>query len=81
MENIVAVVAPLLTSIQLIPQVYKTYTTRNVSGLSVYTFMLAWMTSLLWWTHGYYTLDLSLMVATTVSLIMNSSMLLMLYLF
>ncbi len=81
MENIVAVVAPLLTSIQLVPQVYKTYTTRNVSGLSVYTFMLAWLTSLLWWIHGYYTLDLSLMVATTVSLIMNSSMLLMLYLF
>ena len=81
MENIVAIAAPFLTCIQLVPQVYKTYTTRNVSGLSVYTFMLAWTTSLLWWIHGYYTLDLSLMVATTVSLIMNSSMLIMLYLF
>lgn len=81
MENIVAVAAPFLTCIQLVPQVYKTYTTRNISGLSVYTFMLAWTTSLLWWIHGYYTMDLSLMVATTVSLIMNSTMLLMLYLF
>ena len=81
MENIVAIAAPFLTCIQLVPQVYKTYTTRNVSGLSVYTFMLAWTTSLLGWIHGYYTLDLSLMVATTVSLIMNSSMLIMLYLF
>ena len=81
MENIVAIAAPFLTCIQLVPQVYKTYTTRNVSGLSVYTFMLAWTTSLLWWIHGYYTLELSLMVATTVSLIMNSSMLIMLYLF
>ena len=81
MEKIVAVAAPFITCIQLVPQVYKTFTTRTTSGLSVHTFILAWITSFLWWLHGYYTLDLSLIVATSVSLFMNTCMLVMLYLF
>lgn len=81
MERVVFLLAPTLTSIQLAPQVYKTFRTRNVSGLSVYTFLLAWFASVVWGLHGYYTQDIPVMVSSVMTLAMDSSILCMLYLF
>ena len=68
---IVATVAPIVNSIQLFPQLYKTYITKSVKDLSLYSLSLILMTNLLWLLHGYFIFDFSLIVAGLVSMIIN----------
>ena len=72
---IVATLAPIINSIQLFPQLYKTYTTKSVKDLSFYSLSLILMTNLLWLLHGYFIFDISLFVAGIVSMIINVSLL------
>jgi len=75
----VAILAPIVNCIQMIPQVYKTYQTKRVKDLSLYTILLFLTTNLLWLLHGYFIQDLSLLVSGVVSITLNS-MLLWMYL-
>jgi MtN3 and saliva related transmembrane protein len=77
LKNTVFFLAPILTSIQVTPQVYKTYTTRNITGLSLHMFMVAWVASVLWGIHGYYTQDMPVMVSSLATLIADSLMIYM----
>jgi MtN3 and saliva related transmembrane protein len=74
---IVATLAPIVNCIQLLPQLYKTYKTKNVKDLSFYSLLLILTTNILWLTHGYFVFDISLIVAGIVSMIVNTSMLLL----
>lgn len=75
----VAILAPLVNCIQMVPQVYKTYTTKRVKDLSLYTILLLLTTNFLWLLHGYFIMDISLLVGGVVSMTLNS-ILLILYL-
>jgi uncharacterized protein with PQ loop repeat len=68
---IVAILAPLISSIQLFPQLYKTYTTKSVKDLSFYFLILFLISNILWILHGYFIFDISLIVAGIVSIIIN----------
>ena len=68
---IVAILAPIVNCIQLLPQLYKTYITKSVKDLSLYSLSLILLTNLLWLLHGYFIIDISLIVAGMVSLIIN----------
>jgi MtN3 and saliva related transmembrane protein len=68
---IVAILAPLVNSIQLFPQLYKTYKTKNVKGLSFYFLILFLISNFLWLLHGYFILDKSLIIASIISTIIN----------
>jgi uncharacterized protein with PQ loop repeat len=68
---IVAWLAPLANCVQLVPQVYKTWTTQRVHDLSLYSLLLLLLTSLLWLLHGYFISDISLMAAGVVSVTVN----------
>ena len=72
---IVATLAPIVNSIQLFPQLYKTYITKSVKDLSLYSLTLILLTNLLWLLHGYFIIDISLIVAGVVSMIINVSLL------
>lgn len=72
---IVATLAPIINSIQLIPQLYKTYVTKSVKDLSLYSLSLVLITNLLWLLHGYFINDKSLIVAGVVAMIINVSLL------
>jgi MtN3 and saliva related transmembrane protein len=74
---VVATLAPLINCIQLLPQLYKTYKTKNVKDLSFYSLLLIVTTNLLWLTHGYFIFDMSLIVAGIISMIVNVSLLLL----
>lgn len=50
--NVVGTLAALLSSVTLVPQVYKLVNTRDVSSLSLYTSMLVMCTSILWITYN-----------------------------
>ena len=77
---IVSILAPLITSIQQFPQLYKIYKTHSVKDLSIYSLFLIWIANIMWLLHGYYIYDYSLMISGTISLIINTCIIL-LYLF
>jgi MtN3 and saliva related transmembrane protein len=68
---IVSIFAPLVNCIQLVPQLYKTYITKSVKDLSLYSLLLILFTNILWLTHGIFIWDLSLLIAGSISVIIN----------
>jgi len=72
---IVATLAPVVNSIQLFPQLYKTYITKSVKDLSFYSLFLVLITNLLWLLHGYFIVDISLIAAGVVNIIINVALL------
>lgn len=80
-SSIVAILAPIVNSIQLFPQLYKTYITKSVKDLSIYSLSLILITNLLWLLHGYYILDISLITAGIVSTSINISLLVLFFIY
>ena len=78
---IIATLAPIVNSIQLFPQLYKTYITKSVKDLSLYSLSLILLTNVLWLLHGYFIIDISLIVAGTVSMIINVALLILFFLY
>jgi uncharacterized protein with PQ loop repeat len=78
---IVATLAPIVNSIQLFPQLYKTYITKSVNDLSLYSLVFILLTNLLWLLHGYFIMDISLIVAGVVSMIINIALLILYFLY
>lgn len=78
---IVAVLAPIVNSIQLFPQLHKTYVTKSVTDLSVYSLLLILTTNLLWLLHGYIIFDISLIAAGIVSIVINISLVTLYFLY
>lgn len=72
---IVSILAPLVNTIQQMPQLYKTFTTKRVKDLSLYSLLLILTTNLLWLLHGYFIWDASLMVGGVISLGVNGTLL------
>jgi uncharacterized protein with PQ loop repeat len=71
----VSILAPIVNCIQLFPQLYKTYQTKHVEDLSLYSLFLLLLTSTLWLFHGYFIQDTSLMVAGIISVTVNVTLL------
>jgi len=78
---IVATLAPIINSIQLFPQLYKTYITKSVKDLSFYSLLLILINNVLWLLHGYFMIDISLMVAGVVSIIINIAMIILFFIY
>jgi len=78
---IIATLAPIINSIQLFPQLYKTYITKSVEDLSLNSLSLILITNLLWLSHGYFIIDISLIVAGIFSLIINVALLTLYFLY
>ncbi len=72
---IVATLAPVVSCIQTIPQLYKTYRTRSVKDLSFHSILLILTTNFLWLLHGYFIFDIPLIVAGVISIFINMSLL------
>ena len=81
LSNIVAILAPLISSIQLFPQLYKTYTTKSVKDLSFYFLILFLISNILWILHGYFIFDISLIIAGILSIIVNAALLTLYFLY
>ena len=78
---IIATLAPVVNSIQLFPQLYKTYITKSVKDLSFYSLSLILITNLLWLLHGYFIIDISLIIAGLVSMIINVALLTLFFIY
>jgi len=69
--------ATMTSCIQMVPQLYKTYTTRSVTDLSLYSLLLIFTTNVLWAFHGYFIADLSLLVAGFLTATINAALILL----
>lgn len=67
----VASIVPITTSIQLLPQLYKTYNTKSVEDISFYSLIIILMNNILWLIHGYFIFDYSLILSGILSFIIN----------
>lgn len=74
---IVAFLAPIVNCVQLVPQLYRTYTTKSVKDLSFYSLLLILSTNLLWLSHGYFIRDIALIVASFIAFLINISLFLL----
>lgn len=75
LARLAAVLAPLFTCIQLVPQLYKTYSTKSVADLSFESLLIITVGNLLWLLHGYFIRDTSLLVAGVVASSVNFALL------
>ena len=80
-QFIVAILAPIISSIRLLPQFYKTYRRNSVKDLSLYSLLLMLISSLLWLLHGYFIIDISLIIANIVAIIINVALLILYFSF
>lgn len=70
-QTCLSVIVPITTSIQLLPQLYKTYQTKSVDDISFNTLILILFNNLLWLMHGVFISDYSLIISGFLSIIIN----------
>jgi MtN3 and saliva related transmembrane protein len=72
---IIATLAPIINCVQLLPQLYKTYSTKRADDLSLGSLLLILLTNILWFLHGYLISDVSLIVSGSISILINFTLL------
>jgi MtN3 and saliva related transmembrane protein len=75
LPNIVATLAPIVNCMKLVPQLHKTFTTKSVKDLSFYSLLLFLATNILWLLHGYFISDISTILSSVITMIINISLL------
>ena len=68
---IIAILAPIVTSLQLLPQLYKIYKSKNVKDVSIHSLFLFLLTNLLWLLHGYFISDYSLIIGSGIGMFIS----------
>jgi uncharacterized protein with PQ loop repeat len=70
----IAVIIPVLSSIQQLPQLYKSYTTNRVEDLSIESLAIILLTNILWFFHGYFIRDFTLIISAVASILINTAL-------
>ncbi|NTU72741.1 hypothetical protein HGB07_01025 [Candidatus Roizmanbacteria bacterium] len=73
--TLVAAVAAIVSSVQLIPQVISVFRAKNLNGVSTTTFLLFTFTYSLWLIHGIHQHDLAIIGANICCVICSASIL------
>ena len=71
LPNIIAILAPTVNCIQLVPQLHKTFTTKSVNDLSCHSLLLFLVANILWMTHGYFIADTATILSSVITMIVN----------
>jgi len=66
---IIGYLAAFFTAVSFLPQAIKTIKTREVTGLSVITYLFLFFGSLSWLVYGYYLKDLPILTTNTLTTI------------
>ena len=74
--EIIGLIAAVLTTAAFLPQVYKTWKTKDVSALSLPMLILFFTGIVLWLVYGVYIKSLSMILANSITIV---SSLLLLY--
>jgi uncharacterized protein with PQ loop repeat len=73
-SNTIAIIIPVLSSVQQLPQLYKSYTTNSVADLSIESLVIIIITNILWFFHGYFIRDFTLIISAAVSVVINTAL-------
>jgi MtN3 and saliva related transmembrane protein len=65
--EIIGLIAAFLTTAAFVPQAYKTYRTKDVSGLSLPMFSMFTLGIVLWFTYGFLKDSLPIILANAVT--------------
>jgi MtN3 and saliva related transmembrane protein len=74
--ELIGLIAAVLTTAAFLPQVYKTWKTKDVSALSLPMLILFFIGIVLWLVYGIYIKSLSMIIANSITIV---SSLLLLY--
>jgi MtN3 and saliva related transmembrane protein len=66
-KEIIGFIAAILTTAAFVPQVYKTWKTKDVKGISLTMFLVMFTGVILWLIYGYCINSLSMILANTVT--------------
>lgn len=75
--DLLGLAASIFTTSSQIPQVIRTYKTRDVSGISLSTYVIITIGLLLWLTYGIIKNDLPLIVANSTMVLLTFAIALM----
>jgi len=67
--EVIGLLAATLTTYSFLPQVYKTWKTKDVSAFSLTTFSLFFVGIICWLIYGIYMQSLSMILANTITLV------------
>ena len=77
----IGLVAALLTTSGFLPQVYKTWRSRDVRGLSVWMYLVLFLGTTLWLVYGLLTDSLPLILANLIASSLTGLMLIFILLY
>lgn len=78
---IIATIAPAVECIQLCPQLRKIYISKSVKDLSLFSLLLISITNIVWLLHGYFIMNIPLIIAGLISMIINIKILILYFLY
>jgi uncharacterized protein with PQ loop repeat len=68
---VVAYLAVILNSLYQIPQVFKIIKTKSVNDLSLIALALLMVNNILWFMHGYFINDNTLLISSLINISLN----------
>lgn len=71
--DLLGLVATCFTTSSFVPQVWRTWKTRNVSGISLPTYVIITIGLALWLVYGWLRGDMPLMVANAVMVVLTGA--------
>lgn len=75
--EIVGFIAAILTTSAFVPQVYKTWKTKDVESISLTMFLVMFTGILLWLVYGIYIKSLSMVIANIITSVLVLSIIIM----
>jgi uncharacterized protein with PQ loop repeat len=63
MWNVLAAIASIITAVQLLPQAWKAIQAKELSSISLPTFLIISFTTFLWTLYGLHLEDIAIIVA------------------
>ncbi|WP_424191770.1 SemiSWEET transporter [Ampullimonas aquatilis] len=75
--DMLGLVATCFTTYSFVPQVWRTWKTRDVSGISLSSYLIITVGLFLWLVYGYLKSDLPLIVANSVMVVLTAAITIM----
>jgi|TARA_R110002049_G_scaffold73774_2_gene190502 MtN3 and saliva related transmembrane protein len=75
--ELIGLLAAVLTTISFLPQVYKTYKTKDTSGLSLSMFTIFFVGIVLWLIYGIHLNSLPMILANSVTAVSSLYLIIM----
>ncbi|WP_282072837.1 SemiSWEET family sugar transporter [Polaribacter atrinae] len=70
LHEVIGLIAAVLTTASFLPQVFKTYKTKDTSGLSLTMYIVFFIGVVLWSIYGVYIHSLSIILANSITAIL-----------